>query len=80
MVGLKIMVLTMPPPFPRLEFCTFSIGGKYYEGFVDWVNPIPPIGETQGVHPVPQIASASVEESEDDMFSLAVGFVTRMRK
>ena len=38
------------------------------------MNPIPPTRETQGVRPIPQIASDPVEESEDDMSSLAVGF------
>ena len=50
------------------------------EGFVDWVNPIPPTGETQVVRPVPQIASDSTEESEDNMFGLAAGFFAWMHK
>ena len=47
---------------------------------MDWVNPIPPIGETQGVRPVPHIANEPVEESKDNMSSIAVGFAALMRK
>ena len=47
---------------------------------MDWVNPIPPTGETRGVRPVPQIASEPTEESEDDMSSLTAGFAARMCK
>ena len=44
------------------------------------MDPIPPIGETQGVRLVLQIASELAEESGDNMSSLYVGFATRMRK
>ena len=54
--------------------------GMGLEGFVDWVNPIPPIGETQGVHPVPHIASDTTKESEDDMSNLVAGFSLQMLK
>ena len=44
------------------------------------MDPIPPIGETQGVRLVLQIASELAEESGDNMSSLDVGFAARMRK
>ena len=47
---------------------------------MDWGNPIPPTGETRGVSPIPHIASEPAEESEDDMFSLSIGFSMRMHK
>ena len=50
------------------------------EGFVDWADPIPPTGETQGVRFVLQTASELTEESEDNMSSLAIRFSTWMRK
>ena len=52
--------------------------GTGLEGFVGWVNL--PTRETQGDRPAPQTASEPAEESEQDMFSLTVGFVVRMRK
>ena len=54
--------------------------GKGLEGFVDWVNPTLPIGETQDDHPTPQISNEPVEESEHDISSLAIAFVKRMCK
>ena len=47
---------------------------------MNYVNPIPPTGETQGVRPIPQIASEPAKESEDNMSSFVVGFTTRMCK
>ena len=43
----------------------YPLGGAGLEGFVDWVDPN---------------ASDPIEEREDDMSSLAVGFSSRMRK
>ena len=57
-----------------------KVVGAGLEGFGNWVDPIPPIGETQGIRPIPQISSELVEESEDDMSSLAAGFAKRMLK
>ena len=53
---------------------------QMHKRVMDWANPIPPIRETQGVRPIPYIASESAEESEEDMSSLAAGFSTRMHK
>ena len=54
--------------------------GAGLEDFVDWENPVPPLKEAQGARPVTLIISESVEESEEDMSSLAASFSTRMRK
>ena len=50
------------------------------EGFVDWVNPIPPTGETQGVRPIPHIARDTTKKRNDNMYNLAVRFASRMCK
>ena len=54
--------------------------GSRLEGFLNWVDPIPSTGETQGVRPVLQIASEPAEGRKDDMSSLATEFVARMHK
>ena len=50
------------------------------EGFLDLADPIPPTRETQGVRPILMIDNEPAKESEDDMSSLAVGFIALMHK
>ena len=50
------------------------------EGFVDWVNSIPPTGETQGVRPIPHIAKDTTKKRNDNMSNLVVGFASWMCK
>ena len=57
-----------------------KVAGARLEYFMEWTNPIPPSKEAQGAHPVPHIIRESIEESEEEMSSLASSFAARMRK